>query len=110
VIIAGDMNVAHKPIDVYNAKKVSKLSGYQPEERRNLSKLFQDGWVDTFRKFYPKKCLYTYWFVAARPRGEGWRLDYFIVNKGFLENVVDVKIFTDVKGSDHCPIELYLKF
>ncbi|WP_409199618.1 exodeoxyribonuclease III [Methanobrevibacter sp. DSM 116169] len=108
LIICGDLNTAHKPIDIARPKENEKVSGFMPIEREWVSKFLDSGFVDTFRMFNDKSDQYTWWSyrTRARMRNVGWRLDYFFVNDDFKGNVVDSYIESDVMGSDHCPIGL----
>jgi AP endonuclease-1 len=111
VIICGDMNVAHNEIDLANPKTNQKSAGFTPQEREGFTKLLSYGFVDTFRHFYPdQKGAYTFWSYlgGARAKNVGWRLDYFIVSERFVDNVKDNVIRSTIKGSDHCPIVLFL--
>lgn len=112
VIIAGDMNVAHEEIDLKNPKTNTKNAGFTPEEREGMTTLLSYGFVDSFRHFYPdQKEAYTFWSYMgnARAKNVGWRLDYFIVSERFMmKHVKDNVIRSSIKGSDHCPIVLYL--
>ncbi|CAG0913185.1 unnamed protein product [Notodromas monacha] len=112
VIIAGDMNVSHLEIDLANPKSNKKNAGFTQEERDGFSTLLETGFLDTFRQFYPGKTgAYTFWTYMGNARGKnvGWRLDYFIVSKRFMDQVCDNRILADVLGSDHCPIALDIK-
>jgi exodeoxyribonuclease-3 len=113
VIFCGDINTAHKPIDLTHPKANEKISGFLPIEREWMDKLIEKDYLDTFRHFYPnKKEAYTWWSVrniGARERNVGWRLDYFFVSKNLIENVVDSYMLKDVMGSDHCPVGLKIK-
>ncbi|CAG9563335.1 unnamed protein product [Danaus chrysippus] len=110
VIICGDMNVAHNEIDLTNPKTNKKNAGFTEEERAGMTELLGDGFVDTFRHFYPDKVAYTFWSYMANSRAKnvGWRLDYFIVSERLLPSICDSSIRGKVYGSDHCPIALYL--
>jgi exodeoxyribonuclease-3 len=110
VIIAGDFNTAHQPIDLKNPKQNEKISGFMPEERQWVQRLLDHGLVDAYRSLYPERVQYTWWTyrLDARRRGIGWRLDYFLVSRALQERVRDVIIHEDVGGSDHCPVELLL--
>ncbi|GIY32067.1 DNA-(apurinic or apyrimidinic site) endonuclease [Caerostris darwini] len=111
VVLCGDLNVAHEEIDLANPKTNKKNAGFTKEEREGFSTLLSEGFVDTFRHLYPdSKGAYTFWtyMMNARAKNVGWRLDYFIVSKRFVENVCDSVIRKDVYGSDHCPITLFL--
>lgn len=111
VIIAGDMNVANEEIDLANPKTNQKSAGFTPQEREGFKTLLSYGFIDTFRHFYPDQAgAYTYWSYLgnARAKNVGWRLDYFIVSESLIKNVKDNVIRSSIKGSDHCPIVLYL--
>ena len=112
VVITGDYNIAHHPIDVYNPKNCEGKSGYLPEERDWLDQLEQAGFVDTFRMFDEGEGNFTWWSYRfkARERNSGWRLDYFYVNEEMRDNVKSAEILADVYGSDHCPVTLELEF
>ena len=112
VIIAGDLNVAHQPIDLKNPKSnYNKTAGYTEVEIQGFKALLEAGFVDAFRYLYPEKVAYTYWSYRfnARARNAGWRIDYFLVSKSYIDKVKDVIIHTDIMGSDHCPVSLILK-
>jgi exodeoxyribonuclease-3 len=111
VIITGDFNTAHMPMDLKNAKQNEKTSGFLPEEREWVQKFLDHGFVDIYRKLYPERVQYTWWtYISnARERGVGWRLDYFLVSEALVDRVKDVIIHENVLGSDHCPVELVLK-
>ncbi|HET9907080.1 MAG TPA: exodeoxyribonuclease III [Anaerolineales bacterium] len=111
VVIAGDFNTAHMPIDLKNAKQNSKTSGFLPEERAWVQKIIDHGFVDAYRSLYPDRIQYTWWTyrLSARERGIGWRLDYFLVSEKLMPRVRDVIIHDSVAGSDHCPVELVLE-
>lgn len=110
IIITGDFNTAHQPIDLKNPKENEKVSGFMPEERAWVQKFLDHGFVDAYRRLYPDKVEYTWWTyrLNARARGIGWRLDYFLVSEPLMPRVRDVVIHADVQGSDHCPVELIL--
>ena len=112
VVITGDYNIAHHPIDVYNPKNCEGKSGYLPEERAWLDQLEEAGFVDTFRMFDEGENNFTWWSYRfkARERNSGWRLDYFYVNEEMKDNVKSAKILADIYGSDHCPVTLELEF
>jgi exodeoxyribonuclease-3 len=111
IIITGDFNTSHMPIDLKNAKANEKTSGFLPEEREWVQKFLDNGFVDIFRHLYPDKVQYTWWTyrLNARARGIGWRLDYFLVSEALVSRVKDVVIHENVMGSDHCPVELIFK-
>ena len=110
IIITGDFNTAHMPIDLKNAKANEKTSGFLPEEREWVQKFLDNGFVDAFRHLYPDKVQYTWWTyrLNARARNIGWRLDYYLVSESLIPKVKDVIIHDEVMGSDHCPVELLL--
>jgi len=111
VAVAGDWNTAHHAIDLARPKDNIKNSGFMPVERKQLDNYVDNGWVDTFRLFHPEPERYSWWTYrfGARERNVGWRIDYFFVNEGFVEKVVDAEIHDDVMGSDHCPVSLTLE-
>lgn len=111
VIITGDFNTAHMPIDLKNPKANEKTSGFLPEEREWVNKFLEHGFVDVYRKLYPEREQYTWWTYRfnARQRNVGWRLDYFLVSEVLVSRVKDVIIHDDVLGSDHCPVELVIE-
>lgn len=109
VVVCGDMNVAHKEIDLKNPKSNRKNAGFTDEERQKFSVLLENGFVDTFRHFYPDlEGAYSWWSYRfqARAKNAGWRIDYFLVSEALKDQLQDAKILTDVMGSDHCPVEL----
>lgn len=111
LIICGDVNTAHKAIDLARPKQNEETSGFLPVEREWVSKFLDNGYVDTFREFNTEGENYTWWSyrTKARDRNVGWRLDYFFVNDEFKSHVKDSYILSDVLGSDHCPIALKIK-
>ncbi len=112
VIYCGDLNVAHKEIDLKNPKTNRKNAGFTDEERAKMTHVLESGFVDTFRHFYPDlEGVYSWWSYRfrAREKNAGWRIDYFIVSERLTQQLADAKIHTDISGSDHCPIELLLK-
>ena len=111
VIVTGDWNTAHHPIDLARPKTNLKTSGFMPIERERLDTYQSDGWVDTFRYFHDEGDRYSWWTYrfCARDRNVGWRIDYFFVNEGILDQLDDANIHNDVMGSDHCPVSLTLK-
>ena len=112
VIFCGDLNVAHKEIDLKNPKTNRKNAGFTDEEREKFSKLLDEGFIDTFRYFYPEQeNIYSWWSYRfkAREKNAGWRIDYFCVSKALKERLVDASILTDILGSDHCPVLLVIK-
>lgn len=111
VIVCGDLNVAHKEIDLKNPKTNRKNAGFTDEEREKFSVLLEEGFVDTFRYFYPDVTdIYSWWSYrfSARAKNAGWRIDYFLVSESLKEQLIDAKIHTEILGSDHCPVELEL--
>ena len=110
VVVAGDWNTAHFPIDLANPKANEKNSGFMPVERAQLDEYVENGYVATFRLFHDEPERYSWWTYrfGARQRNIGWRIDYFFVNEGFVESVVDADIHEDVMGSDHCPVSIEL--
>ena len=112
VIFCGDLNVAHKEIDLKNPKTNRKNAGFTDEEREKFSVLLENGFIDTYRHFYPEQeGIYSWWSYRfkAREKNAGWRIDYFVVSECLKERLVDAKIHTEVFGSDHCPVELEIK-
>lgn len=111
VIFCGDLNVAHKEIDIKNPKSNQNNAGFTPEERSKMTQLLEAGFIDTYRYFYPNKTdAYTWWsyMFKAREKNVGWRIDYFCVSERFRSRLVDAAILSDVYGSDHCPVELVI--
>lgn len=112
VILCGDLNVAHKEIDLRHPKPNTKNAGFTPEEREKMTKLLENGFVDTFRYKYPDlEGAYSWWsyMFHARENNAGWRIDYFLISERLKEQILDSIIHTEVLGSDHCPVELILK-
>ena len=112
VVAAGDMNVAHKEIDLKNPKTNRKNAGFTDEERGKMTELLEAGFIDTFRHFYPdQEGIYSWWSYRfkAREKNAGWRIDYFVASEGMRDRLAGAKIHTNVFGSDHCPVELELK-
>jgi len=110
IILSGDFNTAHQPIDLKNPKQNEKNSGFMPEERAWIDTYLEHGFVDVYRKMYPDREEYTWWTyrMNARARNVGWRLDYFLVSNSLVDRVEDVVIWGDVMGSDHCPVLLHI--
>lgn len=111
VIYCGDLNVAHKEIDIANPKGNKRNAGFTDEERQDMTELLEAGYIDSFRLFCPdKENMYSFWtyMANARAKNVGWRLDYFLVSKSIEENLCDSVIRTNVYGSDHCPVVLTL--
>ncbi|MGL5206647.1 MAG: exodeoxyribonuclease III [Acidaminococcaceae bacterium] len=112
VIICGDLNVAHKEIDLKNFKTNRKNAGFTDEERTKMTELLEAGFIDSFRHLYPDKDgVYTWWsyMFKAREKNAGWRIDYFVVSNRLADRISDSLIYTDIMGSDHCPVGLILK-
>lgn len=112
VIVCGDLNVAHKEIDLKNPKTNTRNAGFTIEERDKFSNLINSGFIDTFRYFYPdKEFAYSWWSYRgnARKNNTGWRIDYFCVSESLKGKIVDAEIQSNVEGSDHCPVVLYIK-
>ena len=110
VIYCGDLNVAHNDIDLKNPKTNHKNAGFTDEERGKFTELLSAGFTDSYRKLYPDKVEYTWWsyMMKAREKNVGWRIDYFVVSDRLFEKVQDSVIYTDILGSDHCPIGLVI--
>lgn len=109
VIFCGDLNVAHKEIDLKNPSANRKNAGFTDDERRKFTELLESGFIDTFRYFYPDLAgVYSWWsyMFQARAKNAGWRIDYFVVSECLKDKLVDAKIHTEIMGSDHCPVEL----
>ena len=109
VIMCGDLNVAHKEIDLKNPKANRHNAGFTDEERNKMTELLDAGFVDTFRVLYPEKeNAYSWWSYMghAREKNVGWRIDYFIVSKSIENCIKEAKIHSEILGSDHCPVEL----
>jgi exodeoxyribonuclease-3 len=111
VVVCGDMNVAHNEIDLKNAKSNRGNAGFTDEERGKFTELLLAGFADTFREVYPERAAYTWWsyMFKAREKDVGWRIDYFLASRRFMERVEDAVIYKDIMGSDHCPVGLILK-
>lgn len=111
VIICGDMNVAHKEIDLKNPKTNTKNAGFTPQEREKMTLLQDSGFIDSFRYFYPDaEGIYSWWSYRfnARKNNAGWRIDYFLVSEKLRDCLKDAEILTGITGSDHCPVSLTL--
>ena len=111
VVLCGDLNVAHKEIDLENPASNHKNAGFTDEERNKMTTLLSDGFTDTFRYLYPdKEKAYSWWsyFAKSRERNIGWRIDYFIVSSALKDHIKGAAIHPDIMGSDHCPVELNL--
>jgi exodeoxyribonuclease-3 len=113
VIVCGDLNVAHTEIDIARPKEnYNKSAGYTQREIDGFKRLLEDGFTDTFRHLHPDDVKYTYWnnLFNSRARNVGWRIDYFLVGKSTLPKVTSASIYTDILGSDHCPVGLEISF
>lgn len=111
VILCGDLNVAHKEIDLKNPKTNHKSAGFTDEERNKMTELLESGFVDTFRYFYPDLTeRYSWWsyMFKAREKNAGWRIDYFLTSEELTDKLVSADIHHDIMGSDHCPVELVI--
>ena len=109
VVFCGDLNVAHKEIDLKNPKTNHRNAGFTDEEREKFSLMLDSGFTDTFRFFYPEQeGIYSWWsyMFKAREKNAGWRIDYFVTSKRLDDKLEDAKIHTEVLGSDHCPVEV----
>ena len=113
VVVCGDLNVAHKPIDLARPKaNYNKTAGFMQEEIDGMDRFTQGGFVDTFRHFYPEKPdAYSWWSYRAGARGKnvGWRIDYFLVSEAFLPSIKSAFIWNEIMGSDHCPVGVELR-
>ena len=111
VIVCGDLNVAHKEIDLKNPKTNRMNPGFTDEERGKFTTWLDNGFTDTFRHLYPEQVTYSWWSYRfkAREKNTGWRIDYFVISHRLNERIADAKIHTEIMGSDHCPVELDLK-
>ena len=110
VILCGDLNVAHNEIDLKNPKTNVGNAGFTDEERREMTNLLNEGFIDSFRYLYPEKQEYSWWSYMrnSREKNIGWRIDYFIVSEKLKSNIKEAKIHPEIFGSDHCPVELLL--
>ena len=111
VIVCGDLDVAHKEIDLKNPKTNRRNPGFTDEEREKFSQWLDSGFTDTFRFLYPEQVTYSWWSYRfrAREKNTGWRIDYFVVSSRINDQIADAKIHTEIMGSDHCPVELELQ-
>jgi len=111
VVICGDFNIAHRPIDLARPKANEKNPGYLPEEREWMGRFLDGGYVDTFRHFHQEPDNYTWWSyrMNARAKNIGWRIDYHVVNERLLPRVRESRIRDDIFGSDHCPVEITIE-
>ena len=112
IVLCGDYNIAHKPIDLANPKSNEGNAGYLPEERAWMDKFTANGYADVFRRFCPEPQQYTWWSYRfhAREKNIGWRIDYTCVNESFFQNVQSAAIHSQTQGSDHCPIEIVVNY
>ncbi len=110
VIVTGDWNTAHRPIDLARPNENKNTSGFMPIEREKVDEYILNGWIDTFRLFHEEGGRYSWWTYrfGARDRNIGWRIDYFFVNEGMVEICTDADIHQNIFGSDHCPVSLML--
>jgi exodeoxyribonuclease-3 len=111
IVVCGDVNTAHKEIDLARPKENSKISGFLPIEREWIDKFISHGYVDTFRQFNQEPDQYSWWDLksGARARNVGWRIDYFFISEDLLASLTGAFIMPDVMGSDHCPVGITLK-
>ena len=112
VIVCGDLNVAHKEIDLKNPKSNRRNAGFTDEERDKFTQILGAGYIDTFRYFYPDQTdIYSWWSYRfqARQKNAGWRIDYFVVSGNLRERLTGARIHTEIFGSDHCPVELTIE-
>ncbi|MBR5688642.1 MAG: exodeoxyribonuclease III [Prevotella sp.] len=112
VIVCGDMNVAHEEIDLKNPKSNRRNAGFTDEEREKFTILLSEGFTDTFRFLHPDEVTYSWWSYRfhAREKNAGWRIDYFVVSDRLRDNLQSASIYTDIMGSDHCPVEVCVDF
>lgn len=111
VIVCGDMNVAHKEIDLKNPKTNHQNAGFTDEERNKMTQLLESGFIDSYRYFYPDtEGVYSWWSYRfkAREKNAGWRIDYFLVSQNLKDYMKSATIHTDIYGSDHCPVEVVM--
>ena len=112
VVLCGDLNVAHKEIDLKNPKSNHRNAGFTDEEREKMTELLSSGFTDSFRYLYPnKEGAYSWWsyMFHAREKNAGWRIDYFIVSKSIEQKIKESTIFSEVMGSDHCPVGIEIE-
>ncbi len=112
IVICGDVNTAHHPIDLARPKENETVSGFLPVEREWLDRLIAAGFLDTFREFNQEAGQYTWWDykTRARSRNVGWRIDYFFINSRLRNHLISSTIRSEIMGSDHCPVEIVLQF
>ena len=109
VLVCGDLNVAHKEIDLKNPKTNRMNAGFTDQEREKFQLLLDAGFIDTFRYFYPEQTnIYSWWSYRfkAREKNAGWRIDYFLASASLADKLKEAKIHTEIFGSDHCPVEV----
>jgi len=107
IVLCGDLNVAHQEIDLKNPKANTKNAGFTMQEREQLQKLLDEGFIDTYRYFYPdQEGAYSWWSYRfkARANNSGWRIDYFLVSQRLEKYLADAQIYSHIEGSDHCPV------
>jgi exodeoxyribonuclease-3 len=111
IVLCGDYNICHRPIDIHDPIRNKDVSGFKPEERDWMSRFFDSGFIDTFRNFNQKPHEYSWWSYRAGARGnnKGWRIDYISATKNLKDSLVEAKIFQDAVHSDHCPVYLKIK-
>ncbi len=112
LILCGDYNIAHRAIDIHDPRGNKNSSGFLPPERAWMDKLFNDGWVDSFRSFHPEPHRYSWWsqrFPTVREQNKGWRIDYIAVTQSLEAQLLSADIYPDIKHSDHCPVFLHIK-
>ena len=113
IVVCGDVNTAHKPIDLARPKENEKVSGFLPIEREWIDNIVATGYIDTYRHFYPEQSdQYSWWNMRtrARERNVGWRIDYFFISPGLVKHLKSAAIHPDIMGSDHCPVSIELEF
>ena len=110
IVVCGDYNIAHKPIDINHPERQVGVSGFLPEEREWLTHFIEGGMIDSFRVFDSRAEQYSWWTyrMGARKRNAGWRIDYFVVSERIKDKINEAKIHTEIFGSDHCPVELQI--
>ena len=112
IVLCGDYNIAHKEIDIHNPVSNKTTSGFLPEERAWMDKLYSNGWIDSFRQYHPEPHRYSWWsqrFPTVRLQNKGWRIDYIAITDSLKKNLKDADIFHEIKHSDHCPIYAEIK-
>lgn len=111
MIWCGDLNVAHNEIDIFGPKGKDRSAGFTKEERNSFGNFLNQGFIDTFRELHPRQTKYSYFNLrsGAREKGQGWRLDYFVVSRQLQKRVTESEINDEYYGSDHCPLSLTLR-